>query len=297
MATQPIESNAKEDAKSVKSDMDARRIFSNRDEAIAYLTACSESLPDFGNYPVAAPGVNLTDDGLEFDPEVYTDQTRVMVSVLTNRGETPGNSQVKAIVVAPVPTIDAILSSPDAKAWMERIVEKELNHVAVRNLRKAEDISEVIDSMPKTLEDYITSDRGASGALQSYEELWRPIKNNMAKLSKSWRLAALSKKEMRRGLESAAYASEYYPTLEESKKGSLFEFALKGLISIAKTRGLDPSVFEKWLENRNEKVIDVASEDEEEFSLEDLAEAMEADKAPAADSEPDADTAEEIEAA
>jgi len=268
------ESKAKKE-KDVRNDMDARRILNSTEDAIAYLTACAESYSDFNNYPVAAPGVSVTENGLEFDPDVYTDDSRVMVAVLKNRGETPGASTVKAIVIAPIPTLDAILANPDARDWAARILEKELNHVAVRQLRKAEDIGEVVDSMPKTLADYITSDRGVGGALEAYETLWRAIKTNMGKLSRSWRLANLSKKELRRGLESAAYASEYYPTLEETKKGSLFVFALNGLQAIAKKQGLDPAIFDKWLENRNEKTIDVESEDEEDFSLEDLAAEME----------------------
>jgi hypothetical protein len=129
--------------------------------------------------------------------------------------------------------------------------------------------------MPKTLEDYITSDRGAGGILQAYEDLWRPIKNNMAKLSRPWRLANLSKKELRRALESAAYAREYYPTLEETKQGSLFVFALNGLIVTAKKGGLDPTIFERWLANRDEATIDVKDEDDdEEFDLDALTAAM-----------------------
>src|SRR6476660_10572714 len=98
--------------------------------------------------------------------------------------------------------------------------------------------------MPTTLDDYITSDRQASGILAAFEELWRPIKNNMGKLSRPWRLANFSKKELRRCFESAAYATEYYPTVEETKQGSLFVLALNGLVKTAKDSGLDPTWFE-----------------------------------------------------
>jgi len=236
--------DSKAKVKDVLNDMDARRVLANPDEAIAYIGASIEQFPDFTNYPVAAAGVSEDEDGnLVFDPEVYTDSTNVMVAVLTQRGDGPGTSTVKAIVIAPVPTLDSILANEAAKDWLTKIVHKELNHVAVRQLRKADDIDTVIDSMPKTLDDYISSNREAGGMLQAFEDLWRPIKNNMAKLSRSWKLANLSKKELRRGLESAAYASEYYPTLEETKQGSLFVFALNGLIATAKKQGLDPTIF------------------------------------------------------
>lgn len=269
-------------AKDVLNDMDSRRILANPTDALAYLGKCMADFSDFNNYPVAAPGVSVETDeatdesSLVFDPEIYGDGINVMVSVLTQRGEGEGaRSSVKAIVIAPVPSFSAILANPEGSAWAQRILEKEMNHVAVRQLRKAESIDEVIDSMPKTLADYISSERGG-GLLQAYEDLWRPIKNNMGKLSRGWKLANLSKKELRRALESSAYATEYYPTLEESKQGSLFVFALNGLIQTAKKQGLDPTIFERWLANRDEKQIDIKAEDDEEetFTLDDLTTAM-----------------------
>lgn len=272
-ATPNAEKAAK--VKDVLNDMDSRRTFPNPDEAIAYIGKAMQDYPDFGNYPVAAPGVSINEEGgLDFDADVYTDDTRVMVAVLTQRGEKAGESSVKAIVITPVPTYDSILSNPEGRAWAERILDKELNHVAVRQLRKADDIADVVDSMPKTLADYITSERAGGGILQAFEDLWRPIKTNMAKLSRSWRLANLSKKELRRACESAAYAEEYYPTLEKSKQGSLFVFALNGMIAQAKKDGLDPTIFQRWLDGRDEKKIDVAAEDEDEFSLDDLTAAL-----------------------
>lgn len=261
--------------KDVLNDMDSRRILPNPTEATAYIAKCMADFPDFGKYPVAAPGVSVSEEGgLVFDPEVYGEGVAVMVAVLTQRGDGPNQSTVKAIVIAPIPTFEAILANPGGNAWAKRILEKELNHVSVRQLRKAENVADAVDSMPKTLEDYITSDRGAGGILQAYEDLWRPIKNNMGKLSRSWRLANLSKKELRRALESAAYALEYYPTLEETKQGSLFVFALNGLIVTAKKQGLDPTIFERWLANRDEATIDIKDDDEDDFDESKLFAAM-----------------------
>ena len=125
--------DSKAKVKDVLNDMDARRVLANPDEAIAYIGASIEQFPDFTNYPVAAAGVSEDEDGnLVFDPEVYTDSTNVMVAVLTQRGDGPGTSTVKAIVIAPVPTLDSLLANEAAKAWLTKIVHKELNHVAAR---------------------------------------------------------------------------------------------------------------------------------------------------------------------
>lgn len=263
-------------AKTVRDDMDSRRVLPNVAEAAAYITKCASDFTDFTGYPVAAPGVSVSAEGaLVFDPAVYTDSMGIMVSVLTQRGDGPNQSTVKAIVIAPVPTFDSILADAGGKAWAERIIAKELNHVAVRGLRKADNIANEVPEMPTTLADYITSDRQASGILAAFEELWRPIKNNMAKLSRPWRLANFSKKELRRCFESAGYASEYYPTVEETKQGSLFVLALNGLVKTARESGLDPTWFERCLATRDEATIDVKDDDEEdEISIDALSAAM-----------------------
>lgn len=280
MATNPNPEqtpNAESKAKDVKNDMADRRVFANVEEAGAYIAKCAGEFADFGNYPIAAPGLSQDESGaLVFDPEIYTDDMRVMVSVLTQRGDGPGTSTVRAIVIAPVPSLEAVLANAEARQWLvDKVLDKELNHIAVRQLRKADNIDDVVESMPRTLTDYTTSNRESGGLLEAYEQLWRSIKNNMGKLSRPWKLANLSKKELRRAMESAAYAEEYYPTLEKAKQGSLFVFALNGFIQQAKKDSLEPTIFERWLEGRNEKVIDVADDEDDEFSLEDLAAAME----------------------
>jgi len=268
-------------AKTVLDDMASRRIFDSVDEATAYINKCQTDFTDFNGYPVAAVG--FTDDG-DFDPEVYTDEMRIAVSVLTQRGEGPNSSTVKAIVIYPTPKIEAILASDAGTSWLTSIMEKELNHVAVRNLRKADDpkidnaptLAEAIESMPTTIADFITSSRESSGGiLEVYNSLWQLIKKALGKKFKAFALANLSKKELRKGIESASYASTIYPQLEDrtnkaGEKTSFFEIAGNFGILLAKEQGLDPAFFEKALANRNEKTIEV-SDDEDDFDMEAMA--------------------------
>jgi hypothetical protein len=278
-------------------DMDNRRLFDSSEDAAAYIGKCQTDYPDFNSYPVAAVG--LTEDG-DFDPEVYNDQMRIAVSVLTQRGEGAGSSTVKAIVIYPSPKVNAILgiSDEDWKTvvesnvgldWLSAIIEKELNHVAVRQLRKAEsadDIADAIQTMPTTIEAYTTSGRESSGGiLQTYNDLWQLIKKAISAKSTPFRLANLSKKELRKSMESSAYALTVYPKLEdrENKKGekeSLFAVAAAYGQVLAKAKGLDPAIFERMLSTRDEKVIDATEdEDDGEFDFEAMAAAMVKDAA------------------
>lgn len=274
-------------AKTVIDDMDGRRMFDSTDEAAAYIEKCQAEYTDFNAYPVAAVG--LTEEG-EFDPEVYTDDVRVCVSVLTKRGDGPNSTTVHCIVIFPAPKLNAILGLPegvDVPAgvnldWLTGIVDKELNHVAVRQLRKAEgaqEISDAVEQMPRTVADYVTSGReSTSGLLETFNSLWQVIKKGMGKKSKPFALANLSKKELRKAMESASYAATVYPQLEtrQNKKGepeSLFVLAATFGQLLAKQESLDSTIFDRMLSQRDEKEIDVA-EDEEEFDLEAMAAAI-----------------------
>ena len=265
-------------------DMDQRRIFDSVDEATAYIQKCQEDYSDFGSYPVAAVG--LTDEG-EFDPEVYTEEMRVAVSVVTKRGEGPNSTTVHCITIWPAPTLHAILGiDTDTKLgnaqgteWLEGIMEKEFNHVAVRQIRKAEnaqEIAEAVDSMPTTVADYTTSGReSTSGILETYNQLWQIIKKGMGAKSKPFALANLSKKELRKAMESASYAATVYPQLEErqnkaGEKESLFVLAATFGQMLAKQESLDTTIFDRMLTQRDEKEIAV-QDDEEDFDLEAMA--------------------------
>lgn len=273
-------------------DMDNRRLFDSPEDAATYIGKCQTDFADFNSYPVAAVG--LTEDG-DFDPEVYTKDMRIAISVLTQRGEGAGSSTVKAIVIYPSPKLEAVLESATGSDWLTAIMEKELNHVAVRQLRKsdnADEIADAIQTMPTTLDGYTTSGRESTGGiLQAYNDLWQLIKKAIGAKSTPFRLANLSKKELRKGMESSAYALAIYPKLEdrENKKGdreSLFEVAANYGLLLAKGKGLDPTIFERMISQRDEKVIEASDdEDEGDFDLEAMAAQLVAEEAKADDSQ------------
>lgn len=290
--------------KTVLDDMDARRIFDTKESAAAYILEAMTLYTDLGNYPVVSPvdakreggaiaGLGQDDDGnFVFDSEIFPDDMRIMVAVLTTRGEGVGSSKVKAIVVAPIPTLAATLADAAGKAWLESRLDTEYNRAAVRVLRDTKDSTTdlsditVLDQMPRSLSDYVTSSRvGTSTLLEAFEEFWKSIKTALGKLSKSWKLANLPKREFKNAMSSAAYASQYYPTLEDSalgagKRGSLFVIALGAFKAEASKNGKDSTIFDQWLNTRDEYIIKEGDEDsdedgdDEELSMDALIAAM-----------------------
>lgn len=295
MATQPDTNTAAtpKAAKvlTVRDDMPSRAIRDTTAEAAAYIVEAAGKYSDFTSFDLispidasreggSAPGLTQDADGnLVFDPVIFPESMRVMIAVLSQRGDGPNSSTVKCIVVAPVPSLDAILADAQGKLWLDKIIGTELNRIAVRGLRPDDaNINDptVLDAMPKTLADYVTSNRGGSSTLlEAYEEYWKAVKQALSSLSKAFKLANLSKREFRFAMSSADYASRYYPTLEETKKGSLFTFAIQAFIAEGKKAGKDVSIFETWLNTRAETTIDEKAEDDEaELSLDVLTQAM-----------------------
>ena len=173
--------------------MKARSIFATPELATAYLAQCAESFSDFADIPAALVGI---DSEGNFDPEIYTDQTEVMVATL--RAE----KQIKAIVVTAVPILDALLAREDGRAWAQKIIHKELNHVAVRPLREAANIAAVVSEMPTTLDGYIASGRdGGSGLMEAFNALYKSTNELLSEKSAAWKRARLFKNELKRALE------------------------------------------------------------------------------------------------
>lgn len=269
-------------AKTVLEDMDSRRLFPTIEDAANYLTKCQEDYADFASYPVVTVG--FTEDG-DFDPEVYNDSMQVTIAKLTEKGskEKGTDSTVRAIVIYPTPTLAALMADSAATDWLSGIIAKEANLVAMRPLRKAATASEMADaaeSMPTTIAEYVTSNRETtSGILETYNTLWQLIKKAIGKKFKSFALANLSKKELRKAMESASYAATVYPHLEtrQNKKGeqeSYFELAARFGVVLAKAESLDPTIFERMLDTRTQKEIEVDDDDAEDFDLDAMAAAI-----------------------
>lgn len=292
--------------KTVLADLPSRTVFDSVDEATAFIAKQSEDLSDFGSYPVVFVG--STDEG-DFDPAVYTDSMQIAIVKLTEKGnkESGKDTTVKAIVIYPSPNPAAVVADPAMGDWLATIIAKEANLVAMRPLRKAvtaSDLVEAQNAMPLSFEDYRTSGREtSSGIIETYNQLWQLIKKAMGEKFKSFALANLSKKELRKAMESASYAATVYPKLEtrENKKGepdSYFEKAIKLGLALAAAESMDATIFERMLETRNEKTIDIADdEDAEDFDFDAIAAKLAADAKAAESTEEEAPaTGETVEA-
>ena len=272
---------ADEKIKTVADDMAQRIMLNSTQDALAFLGRAQTEFSDFNEQDLVAQGLSQDESGnLVFDPAIYTDGTRVMIAKVTQR-DTDG-TKLKAVIITPAPSLDQILADAQGKEWLAKIVDVQLNAAAVRELRKPDveindnSIVEILSKMPKTLADYVTSSRESSSTLlEGFEALWRDIKAALGDMAKAFKVANLSKKEFRRAMESKSYASRFYPMVEETKRGSVFEFAIQAFKAKSAELGYDTSIFDRWAANRDTLVIDANADDEDgEFSLDALTAAM-----------------------
>lgn len=266
------DSTAKADKKKTTAEgMDSRRIFASSAAATQYLMACADRFSDFDedSQTIVIPFVDNEGalDSEKFDADGY----ETMVATLKERGA----DRLKAVVVTPVPSLELLLESEEGTAFVREIMHKELNHRAVRQLRVAENPKTVADQIPYSVTSFTTSSRADSGIIESFNDLYKDVNDTMGKASKAWKRRKLNKSELRAALESKAFALENYPELEEAgANGSLFVMALKLASTTATKKGLDTTIFTRWMESRDAATYEPDEAEDEEINFDSLAEAM-----------------------
>lgn len=293
----PAETPAEKDKrKTTMEGMTGYRSFDSTDEATAYLEKCGGDFTDFAEQPFVMNGINQ--ESGEYDPAIYTDDMRVRVAVLKNVPRTINGKKepttIKAIVVTPVPTLDSLLSDDAGRAWVQKVIDKELNHVAVRPLRDSDNLEAAMAQMPTTRAGFIESSRDVGGIMDTFNELYKTINDKMGEKAGIWAKARLIKSDLKKAMESTPYATEYFPALEDRGEGkdSLFVVALKFGQALAKHRGMDSAIFDKWLATRDAQTLKAteSEDDGDDLSLDDLVADLTSEDSTAAETtEPKAD--------
>lgn len=263
--------------KTVAEDMPDRRLFDSIPSAVAYLLACQTDYSDFPTQTAIVVGLTADSEGKPtLDPAIYTDGMLIQVQVLQNRVAAvkddknvvlvPGYSTVKAIVVSPVPTLESILSDDEGKLFVQRLLDTQLSHIAMRRLREAEDVMAVADTIPTTRAAFLNSGRDNAGAMESFDDLWKDVNTFLKGKVAMWNRYSLTKQQARSALANKAYAESYYGPLEAQ---GVFGFVLALFKTYADKTGKSPAIFDRWIATRESKVLDQV-EDETGFNADAL---------------------------
>lgn len=276
--------------KTVAEDMPQRALFDTRAAAEAYLGRMSQEISDFVEVPFIGNGFSVNEAGeAVWDDEIYNDDMRIMVAVLNRRvpaigkegekGYKPGYSVARAIIVTPIPTLEAVYTQ--APAWLDAVLVTELNHITVRQLRTADDVMAAADTLKRSLTEFTTSGRESSGIMEGFDKTFQAVNKAIGLKVKAWANRRLTKAELRKACANAAYAAAIYPELETRPGGKPSRFVT--FIELAKqlaiNEGYDATIFDKWLAERDNARFDgFASDDEDEdIDMDDLTAALDTD--------------------
>lgn len=269
--------NAK--AKSIGSDVPARTIYDSLVDAMAAL----ETYADYDGYddlPKIVYGLDAETG--EIDASRYPDGWPVYLVKLSTKITKAKAAQLgveigsypKALVVWPVPDLDTLLADDAGRAMVAATMETQLNHRLVAPLRDAENVSAMVGQMPATLAEWTTVGRDQSGSIyEVFNAVWPTLNKSLRQHSPVWAKASLGRTQARQAMESKAFAETMFPALEQSSQGPVFVFAIQACRTLASHKGLDTSLFDAWLETRDQTVIaidDASGEDDVELSLDNL---------------------------
>lgn len=254
-------------------DVPQRRIFATVEDGFTALQKMLNDVEGAADLPLIIAGRDAEGN---IDSTIYAGN-RTMLAVLNEKlpkaeNEDKGGFRPRAIVMSPLPTLDAILADDTGKEWLAGIIDTQLNNVAFRKLRKLTTLTGGESSLPVTLADFVTSESAGSnaGIMASFDSLHQAVTKAIEKLSERFKQGKPGKKAVLvQALESAAFALKMFPALETSKAapGGLFVLWLRLAEQTAKQEGLDPAIFQHWLATRDQTAAQTVDEDEDEIDL------------------------------
>lgn len=249
-----------EKVKKIKAAMNDREVFDSLAAALAKMEKADAATEHFFGLPVQIKGLKA--DGT-IDESIYEGQRAALAYVGHKEKDKSG---MKAVVLFPVPTLEQFLAFDAGKAFVDKVIVKEVGLVAFRQVRDSAtlyDFTSGMERIPANAEEYAAESRRGGIDTDTFDALWNGFKNAL-KAKKPEHYAALpNKKQFLDALRSADYAR----TTDETKafeSGGWFVVYGKLLINAAagnKTEKgeadpLDASAIQAWLDGRDTLVLE-----------------------------------------
>ncbi len=217
---------------------DHRKVYDSVTDAIAAVRSIYAKTDFPADFPVMAARVGLIDvsteatipDVAEWAEGAYlADGIQVAVSFIGVRnleidvnGEKKKANGAKGLVIYPIFGIDNIVANDDGGEWLMKIIEKEMSHVAFRNLRNVplesttEELGAAAKGMPASVGDYVEESTREGLDTSAFDSVWNKFRKLLkGEASTTLLVDALpAKQEVIKSLRSKAYAVENYGDLE-----------------------------------------------------------------------------------
>lgn len=196
---------------------------------------------------------------------------RVGVSLMTVKQKAA--TGVRALVVYPMPSVDAYMNDSNGSDWLTKVADKETSHVAFRHLRNVAETDSLAmlystaGRMPVTVDAYAQETREGGLDASSFNEVWGDLRKAINQRLPEIGKALPQRAEVIKAIRSKSYAIEAgYADLE---RRSIFVFiAQKAIELIDRTNEadaaseLETSEIESWVAGRETLNLQVPARQE-----------------------------------
>lgn len=249
-----------------------RTIFKTLESAFEEVKAIQAVLSDTDKVEFVINGMDS--DG-NIDQTAWPEGYDVMVSKLTAKTQTgvdpdtqqPIYNQVPyAATCWPIPTLETILADTAGRAMVESAMITELSLRIHRPIRpnmitEGETVLSMSEGMSVSISELANLTRAATGGkLAPFDALYKAITDKLKKIAPIFAKSKMTKADYRKCLESKAYASHYYPALEDAK---IFDISLQALTQLSEQSDpiIDSSLFTDWAAERENKAFENKDDD------------------------------------
>lgn len=204
-----------------------------------------------------------------FDPEVeFPAGYGLAIAPVTKNID--GKNTIKAVAIAAIPDLETVQSAEGGQQFVAKCVVGSMIAKLQNAVRPRGETGETAASIPFSVADFITSNR-PEGVLLAY----RKLASAYVKVLKKKGLTYITESILRQILQSAAFAEQQFPTIDQSK----WEQILDSMIARAEADELAPGMLVEWRKTRDSAELVDASVDLSDIDFDDIMAPTETDDA------------------
>ena len=172
----------------------------------------------------------------------------VSIFPISRRGA-EGN-EIIGVAVAAIPDPETIANHEKGSDFIRNVLISAFQAKVANAVRPRADGS-TAGSIPASIEDFITSQRG-SGSLKTYTAMATVFVKTIKKMG----IKFMTSQILKQTLQSKAFAESQFPKIPQDG----WEKILHAMVSKAANEGLDPAILNHWLATRNDAEMHIAED-------------------------------------
>lgn len=215
-------------------------------EAVAYINGVN-AIPGIAGTAERNYADSMIRTNYPADYEFGNDGYGIAVIPVGKQSDDDSGNVVSVIVIAAVPDPELILADDSGQAYVRDVLVNSFCTRLGNAARGKKDGN--FAPMPFTVQDFITASRGKE-SLKTFSEL----APEMVKALKEKGVKFMTVQILKNCLQSHAFAESQFGDKISQEN---WEFVISVLIERAGDKGLDPAILNSWLQNRNQRALEL----------------------------------------